>query len=278
MRKGFVFLLAGSLLLAATSAWSATAFLPRGTIIYGQLAEEVTSSTRKFRVGFEPYGHVWKDVEINGITIIEAGTPIALRISRLEPRGVGGRGAEIEITAMFVEVVGGDTLNLLGGYGQRTADRSGLNQALSMLFWPTSFLPGRRAVLEEGMVFDMEVPVDTYVDVPDDLIPTLNLKQATGLSVSVVYDQFTAQSEELPLEIRLCDHDWTSDIFIDSVNDESVRPIEVSITNREFSNNCDVARTSVELKKLSDHFRRGLNRFTVTVGDLTEEVMLNVEI
>jgi len=278
MKKGFVYLLAGSLLLAATSAWSATAFLPRGTIIYGQLAEEVTSNTRKFRVGFEPYGHVWQDVQVNGITVIEAGTPIALRISRLEPRGVGGRGAEVEISAMFVEVVGGERVNLLGGYGQRTESRTGLNQALSMLFWPTSFLPGRRAVLDEGMVFDMEVPVDTYVDIPDDLVPTLDLRQASGLSVTVVYDQFTAQSEELPLELRLCDTNWTGDIVIDSVNDESIRPIDVTIANRQFSNNCDIARISVELKELRDHFRRGLNRFTVTIGDLTEEVMLNVEI
>jgi hypothetical protein len=279
MRKTLTFVLACSLLSIAASAWSATAFLPRGTIIYGQLDERVTSSSRKFRVGYEPLGSVWKDVEVNGITVIEAGTPVALRISRLSPRGIGGRGAEIEISAMFVEVVGGETLNLRGGYGDETPSRTGLNRALSTFLWPASFIPGRRAVLEEGTVFDMEVPVDTYIQVPDDLIPTisLSLEQAPGLGVSVIYDDFDPASKELPLEIRLCDNDWTNDIVVDSVNDKSIRPIPVTTRSRIYVDNCDITRSYVDIEALSEHFERGINRFTVTLGDLTEETMLNIE-
>jgi hypothetical protein len=277
MRQTLVFVLACSLVLATASAWSARVFLPRDTIIYGQLDERITSNSRKFRIGFEPYGSVWRDVEVNGITVIEAGTPIELRITRLSPRGIGGRGAEIEISAISVEVIGGETLNLRGGYGDRTRDRTTLNRALSAVFWPASFLPGRRAALEEGMVFDMAVPTDTYIEVPDDVIPTLNLQQASGLGVSIQYDDFDAESEELPLEIRLCDHDWTNDIVVDSVNDKSIRPIPVSTRSRLYIDNCDIARSYVDIEALSDHFGHGLNRFTVTLGDLTQEVMLNIE-
>jgi hypothetical protein len=264
-------------LTASASVWSATAFLPRGTIVYGQLDERVTSSSRKFRVGFEPLGSVWKDVEINGITVIKAGAPVALRISRLSPRGIGGRGAEIEISAMHVETVAGETLNLRGGYGDQTRDRTGLTRALSAVLWPASFLPGRRAVLEEGMVFDMEVPVDTYIEVPDELIPTLNFQQPSGLGVSIVYDEFNPDSKELPLEIRLCDHNWTNEIVIDTVNDQSIRPIPVSTRSRLYIDNCDIARSFVDIEELREHFTHGINRFTVTLGELTEETMLNVE-
>lgn len=277
MRQTLVFVLACSLLTAAASAWSATVFIPRDTIIYGQLDERITSNSRKFRIGFEPYGSVWRDVTVNGITVIEAGTPIELRITRLAPRGIGQRGGSVEISAISVPVIGGETVNLRGGYGDRSRDRATLNRALSALFWPASFIPGRRAALEKGMVFDMVVPTDTYIEVPDDVIPTLNIQQPSGLGVSVQYDEFNAESEELPLEIRLCDHDWTNDIVIDSVNDKNVRSIEVSVRSRLFLDNCDIARAYVDIEDLSDHFGHGLNRFTVTLGDLTQEVLLNIE-
>jgi hypothetical protein len=278
MRQTLVFVLACSLLLATASAWSATVFLPRDTIIYGQLDERITSNARKYRIGFEPYGSVWRDVKVNGITVIEAGTPIELRITRLSPRGIGGRGASIEISAISVEVIGGETVNLRGGYGDRTRDRTTLNRALSAIFWPASFIPGRRAALEKGMVFDMVVPTDTYIEVPDDVIPTINLQQPSALGVSVQYDAFNADSEELPLEIRLCDHDWTNDIVIDSVNDKSIRPIAISIRSRLYFDNCDIAQSYVNIEALSEHFGHGLNRFTVTLGDLTQEILLNIEL
>jgi hypothetical protein len=277
MIRGLFSLLACSLLVAATTARAATAFLPRGLTIYAQLDERVTSNTRKFRVGYEPLGHVWKDVEIDGVTIIEAGTPVMLRISRLSPRGIGGRGAQIQITAMEVEAIGDNTVRLSGGYGDETPDRYGLNRALSAVFWPTSFLPGRRAVLEEGTVFDMEVSADTYLEISDRLIPTVSLKEPSGLSVSLIYDELTEESKVLPLEVRLCDRDWNENVVVDSVNEEAIRPLVISTSRREYVGNCHVARSVVPLKELSDHFERGINRFTVTQGDLTEEVVINIE-
>lgn len=270
-------LIAISSLLAAGPAWAAEVLIPRGTIVYGQLDERITSNTRRFRVGFEPYVSIWKDVEVNGVVVIEAGTSVAAQITRLSPRGVGGRGAEIEISALTVETISGEEIDLRGGYGQATPDRQGLNRALSMIFWPTSFIPGRRAVLEEGMVFDIEVPNDTYIEVPDDLVPTLSLRQPTGLVVTILFEEFTARSEELPIEIRLCERDWTNDIVIDSVNDQSVRPIEVSVRSRIYADNCDIAQTTVDLDSLSRHFSRGINRFTIRLGDLTEEILLDIE-
>lgn len=278
MRRPLIFVLACLQLTAASSVWSATVLLPRDTIIYGQLDERITSNARKYRIGFEPNGSVWRDVAVNGITIIEAGTPIELRITRLSPRGIGQRGASIEISAISVEVIGGESINLRGGYGDQTRDRTTLNRALSAVFWPANFIPGKRAALEKGMVFDMLVPTDTYIEVPDDVIPTLNLQHPSSLDVSIQYDRFDGDSDELPFEIRLCDHDWTNDIFINSVNDKSIRPIKVSTRSRLYFDNCDIAQSYVDIEALSEHFGHGLNRFTVTLGDLTREVLLNIEI
>lgn len=277
MRIGLLFLLASSTLLAATAARPATLLIPRGTVVYGHLDERITTNTRKFRVGFPLYASVWKDVQVNGITVIKAGTPIAAEISQLAPRGIGGRGAEIQIRAFTVPTITDVEVDLDGGYGQETRDRQGLNRAVSALFWPASFIPGKRAVLEEGMVFDTEIKNDVRIEVPDDVVPTLNLAPPSGLNVSIVFGEFTSRSTTVPLEIRLCEHDWTNDIAIDSVNNQPVHPIPISVRSRLYVDNCDIAQTEVDLDALNKHFTRGINRFTVRLGELSEEVVLNIE-
>jgi hypothetical protein len=278
MKRGLIALFIGAQLLVATAARSAQAYLPRGMTIYAQLDEEVTSSTRKFRVGYEPKAHVWRDIDINGVTIIEAGTPVVLRVSRLSPRGVGGRGARIEIEAVSIDVMDDQTVRLTGGYGQETPDRNGLGRALSSIVWPASFLPGRKAVLEEGAVFDMEVVADTYVELPESLIPTVRLgPRPVEFSVEVIYEEITDDSKVLPLNVTVCGHEWSDNLVVDGVNDGAIDPLVISTRERRTVNGCEVARSVVPLRELSAHFKRGINRFTVSLGDLHQEVVLNLE-
>ena len=58
---------------------------------------------------------------------------------------------------------------------------------------------------------------------------------------------------------------------------KQIRPITVSVRSRLYIDNCDIARSYVSVEALSRHFGHGLNRFTVTLGDLTQEVLLNIE-
>ena len=262
---------------AAQAAGAASILIPDGTIVFGQLDERITSNSRKFRVGFEPYGHVWKDVVVNGVTVIAEGTPVSLQISRLDPRGVGGAGAEIQIMALSVEAVDGTEIDLRGGYGQETPDRTGLSRALGAILWPAGFIPGRRAVLEEGLVFDMEIPRGIFIDVPDDFIPTLNLTRVTGLSVEIEYEEFDQRSGELPLQIRVCGEDWTNDIAISAVNQKRIPAIPVELGRRVYDDECHIASAFVDVETLSKHFDKGINRFTLRLGELEREVVLNVE-
>jgi len=281
-----------ALLLAAAPAWSARVLLPEGTIVYVELAEEVNSDQDKFPIGYHPEGHVWRDVVVGGITIIEAGTPIVLMISDGTQRGIGARPGAIEIQAMYVNAVGGAEITLIGGYGQMAADSSGINQALGAslsaaayatgvfspyIGLPTAFLPGRKAVLEEGTVFDAAIPADTYIDVPDTVMPTLNLRPPTGLSVSVIHEEVTSETTQLPLAIQFCGEGWTDQIYIEEINDKSVRKIPTSVFSVRAQNNCFSARATVDLDALTEHFERGINRFEVTLGDDVAEVVLNVE-
>ena len=280
------------LLLAAAPAWSARILIPEGTIVYAELAEEVNSNQDKFPIGYQPDGKVWRDVVVGGITVIEAGTPIVLMISDGTQRGIGARAGAIEISAMYVNAVGGAEIALIGGYGQMAPDSSGINAALGAslsaaayatgvfspyIGLPTAFLPGRKAELKEGTVFDAMIPADTYIDVPDVAMPTLNLRPPTGLSVSVIHEEVTAATTQLPLAIQFCGEGWTDEIFIEEINDESVRKIPTTVFSVRSQNNCISARATVDLDALTEHFEHGINRFEVTLGDNVAEVVLNVE-
>ena len=96
-------LMAGCLLLVApTLVLSAELVIPRGTVVFGELDERITSNGNKFRVGYPVDSHVWKDVVVDGHTVIAAGTPIEMRISKLRGSGTGGRGGALEIMAVSV--------------------------------------------------------------------------------------------------------------------------------------------------------------------------------
>jgi len=271
-------LLAGCLLLVAPIlAFSAEVVIPRGTVVFGELEERITSNENKFRVGYPVDSHVWKDVVVDGHVVIPAGTPMVMRIHKLKGSGTGGRGGALEVMAVSVKARDGTEITLDGGYGESGNDRYGLARGLSMILWPSAFLPGRRAVLDVGTVFDASIPADTRVKVPDDELPTLRLGVLPDLSVDVLYDDIDQRDGTLPLELTLCNKPFTREASVTAINDEEVRPILVSITSAKDGKPCHVFQGKVNLQSLREHFKPGINRFAVTMSEAVASTVLNVE-
>jgi hypothetical protein len=245
--------------------------------VFGELEERITSNENKFRVGYEVDSHVWKDVVVDGHVVIPAGTPMVMRIHRLKGSGTGGRGGAIEIMAVAVKARDGTEITLDGGYGESGNDRYGLARGLSMILWPSAFLPGRRAVLDVGTVFDASIPANTRVKVPDDELPTLQLGDLPDLSVDVRYDDIDRKGGTLPLELTLCDRPFTREASITAVNEAEVRPILVSVTSAKQGDPCHVFEAKVNLESLREHFKPGINRFAVTMSGAVASTVLNVE-
>jgi hypothetical protein len=251
--------------------------VPQGTVVFGELDERITSNANKFRVGYPVDGHVWKDVVVDGHTIIPAGTPIELRISRLSSNSVGGQGGSLQIMAVSVKAVDGTEISLAGGYDQAANDISGLTRALTSLIWPTMFLPGRNAVLDVGTVFDAAIPANTRIKLPDDALPTLRLAPRPDLAVDVIYDDIDAKEGTLPLALTLCNNEYTREAQVTSVNDEEVRPILVAIIIGKRGDRCHEFTGRVNLESLQEHFKAGINRFTVSMSGAQASTVLNVE-
>ena len=277
MKTAFALLSVLSTLTAATLARAGDLIIPQGTVVFGELDERITSNANKFRVGYPVDGHVWKDVVVEGHTIIPAGTPLELRISRLNGKGTGGRSGSLEIMAVSVKAVDGTTISLSGGYDQIASDLSGLTRALSTLLWPASFLPGRNAVLDVGTVFDASIPANTRIALPDGALPTLRMTARPDLIVDVVYDEIDQKEGTLPLALSLCNREFTREAHVTSVNDHEVRPILVAIITGTRGERCHEFRGRVNLESLREHFTPGINRFAVTMSEAEGSAVLNVE-
>lgn len=277
MRSPFALLAGYLVLVAPTCALSAEFVIPRGTVVLGELDERITSNGKQFRIGYPVDGHVWNDVIVDGHTIIPAGTPMVLRISRLKGSGVGGRGGSLEIRAISVSAKDGTEISLTGGYDQSGNDRFGVSRGLSMILWPAAFLPGRRAVLDVGTVFDASIPADTRITIPGDELPTLRLTALPDLSVDVVYDEINQKEGSLPLELTLCNRDFTREASITAINESAVRPILVTVITSDRGDPCHVFRAIVNLESLRKHFKPGINRFSVSMSGAESSTVLNVE-
>ena len=266
MTKSFALLSAFLILAAPEYVLSAELTIPRGTVVFGELDERITSNEKKFRVGYPVDSHVWKDVIVDGHTVIPAGTPIVMRISKLSDSNVGGRGGSLRIMAVSVKATDGTEISLSGGYDQAGNDRYGLARGLSYILWPTAFLPGRRAVLDQGTVFDASIPANTRITIPEGALPTLKLTQKTDLTVDVVYDEIDDKEGTLPLALTLCNRDFTREANVTAVNESAVRPILVAIVVGKRGDPCHEFRGRVNLESLREHFNPGINRFSVSMG------------
>jgi hypothetical protein len=277
MKTALPFLSAFVIVAIPALAHAEELVVPQGTVVFGALDERITSNAGKFRIGYPVDGHVWKDVVVDGHTIIRAGTPIELRISELTGKSIGGGGGSLKIMAISVKAVDGTEISLSGGYDQVASDISGLTRALSTFLWPASFLPGRNAVLDVGTVFDSSIPANTRLKLPDGALPTLKLTPRSDLVVDVIYDDIDQKEGTLPLSLRLCNKEYTREAHITAVNDDDVKPILVSIIIGKRGEPCHEFTGRVNLESLREHFKPGINRFTVSMSGAEATTVLNVE-
>lgn len=265
-------------LLLAELASAAVVTIPAGTRIFGELQAEVSSNAKVHEAGEFVPGRVWRNVVVDGQTVIAAGAPMVLQVSAIQKRRTFGRAGSIEVRAVSVVAVDGTEIFLEGGYDKKGEGRIVLSSTLAALVaWPTLFIKGKEVVLPPGTVFDAAIPANTNVAVADGPRPTIRLSNRTPLSVEILYDELTEDADELPVVASLCGRPWAGPFQIDRVNDGAVEPLAIQAGESRTEGDCQVTRGLVDLEELSEHLGKGINRLTVRVGDSSAEVILDVE-
>ena len=266
-----------ALFACSTAAFSQSITIPAGTRIFGELQTEVTSDVKEFQVGDFVSGRVWRNVMVDGRTVIEAGAPMTLQVSGIQKRRTFGRAGNIEIRAVSVVAADGSEIFLDGGYDRKGESRVVLSSTLAALVaWPTLFIKGKEAVLPPGTIFDAAVPANTNVSVQERRA-ALQLGNFSDLRAEILYDEMEEDAKDLPIKVELCDQPWSGPFQVTQVNDAAIDPLDIELARQSQQGSCQITEGLIDLKDLSKHFARGINRFTVTVGSESTELVLDVE-
>lgn len=261
-----------------------TLSVPSGTRVYIELDQRVTSKKKHNAPGSFVRAHVWRDVLVNGQTVVNAGTPVMVKVGHIKGAKVAGVKGHVELQALQVPAVDGSDLMLVGGYDKSGKNLTALSVTLAALvFVPLIFLKGKQAKLHPGTIFDAAVANKTLIDVEDTRRVKLKLAHSTPLRVTVSYDlldsneQGEAEVKDLPLRI-VVEGDVIDGPKVVKVNDQLIPPIPISVGQASEEEGYLTADATVNLKALGKHFTQGFNNFTVDVGGHTQNVMLDLEL
>ena len=269
-----------------------TVNVPFGTRVFIELDQRVTSKKKHNRPGSLVRAHVWRDVVVNGKTVVAAGTPVMVQIGAIKGAKVAGIKGHVELKALQVSAIDGSDLMLTGGYDKSGKSLMALSITLAaVVFVPLIFLKGKQAKLEPGSVFDATVFQATEVRVEDTGPAKIRLTNLLKpLTVAVVYEELEGKSENeiktLPMlmtvegpKLLTVDGDMIVSARVIEVNGKAIEPIPITVTKAtQVDESHQNARAEVNLRALGKHFTRGINRFTVQVGDVTDEVILDIEL
>ena len=133
------------------NATAAEVIVPAGTSVLAELDQQVISKKRKFNVGDIVRAHVWRNVVVDGKTVIKAGAPLTVRISHLKTAKVAGIKGDLELEAVSVRGIDNSEILLDGGYDKSGKGRKALSITMfALVAWPLIFIKGKNAQLGCG--------------------------------------------------------------------------------------------------------------------------------
>ncbi len=267
------------LLLPATG-WTQTITIPTGTVVYGELEQQVSSKKKQQpRVGGTIKARVWRDVVVEGRTVIKAGVPMVVRVANVKQAKFAGIKGKLQLEAVSLKAADGTEVMLDGDYNKAGKSRMALSISLAALVvWPTIFIKGKQVILEPGTLFNAEV--QNAVTIAESAAATSTRRQArTDLLAEVVYDRIDPNEKKLkslPLRVRGCGG-LLDTASVASVNGVDITPIDVELETPIVQADCATADGKVGFKPLVKQFRPAINRFEVETSGARSEVILDMK-
>lgn len=288
--KGIVLCLAAFLTASplVTFAATMTKVLPEGTRVYLKLNQAVSGKRGRAQPGDMVQCEVWRDVDLQGIVLVKAGTRGICKVESVKHANIAGIKGKIVVAAMETKASDGQPLQLTGGYNKEGKSRMALSISLGVIiFVPLVFITGSPAELPDGTVFDAysgpDLPV--VVKAEGDLsVPAINLGgMLSAFGADVVLDDFMkpgAKSEVFKIRITR-QGTMPKQLVIDNVNGKSVEAMPLDVGSVSTSDGTSEAIATIKIKTLAKLFQKGINRFEVAFTENGErtavETILNIQ-
>jgi len=242
--------------------------LPEGTRIYLELLERVSGKRGEANEGDVVRSRVWRDVTVDGVTIISAGTMAHVRVDNVKHARMFGMKGELSLGAVETKTTDGQVVTLTGGYNKEGKSYAAVTTTVTLLlFWPAMFVFGKAAHLPTGTVFDaftlnaMKMRVEGA-----EAAPVVNLAAVfePGLSAEFVMDNLRGEKPPDNFQIRVIGpRDIPTTLVIDSVNGKPIEPLGLEVVGNTPMDERLELLTEVSVKKLAKHFQKGINRVEV---------------
>lgn len=129
---------------------TANAVLRAGTPISLQMMEEITTKKKAAKVGQRFMLEVTAPVEVNGVTVIPAGTPAWGEIVNVRNKGMWGKSGKLDAKLLFARV-NGRQIRLTGSFDDKgVTGTAGVVGAVAFVPIAGFFLTGTSAVLPKA--------------------------------------------------------------------------------------------------------------------------------
>lgn len=289
LKNLIVWVLVAAMSISPTCAFSqnTTKILPEGTRVYLKLDELVSGKRGDAEAGDIVACSVWRDVDLQGIVLVKAGTKAMCKVESVKHANIAGIKGKLVLAALDTAAIDGQKLQLTGGYNKEGKSRMAMTISLAALIaWPLIFITGSAAVLPEGTVIDAY----TGPDLPVAVQAASSLPQAisiaglpTVFSAEVVLDEFlkpNAKPEDFKIKI-IRPGTKPVELVIDNVNGKPLQPLPLVISESKVIDGDTYDLATISIKTLSKAFQKGINRFEVAYTDegkrMSVEVILNIQ-
>lgn len=129
---------------------TSNAILRAGTPIQLRLMEEVTTKKKAAKVGQRFMMEVASSVEVNGVTVIPAGTPAWGEITEVRNKGMWGKSGKLNARILFLRV-NGRQIRLTGAFDDKgVTGTAGVVGAIALVPIAGFFMTGTSATFPKG--------------------------------------------------------------------------------------------------------------------------------
>lgn len=163
---------------------TAAAVLRAGTPVSFKLLEEVTTKDKAARVGQRINLEVSASVEVNGVTVIPAGTPAWAELTGVRNKGMWGKSGKLDAQMLFLRV-NGRQIRLTGAFDDKgTTGTAAVVGSVVLLPLAGFFMTGTSAVLPKGGAVNGFIDEDVQLSFADTTSTPMQVPVAAPMSVS----------------------------------------------------------------------------------------------